>query len=165
MVGGRLRCLGSCQHLKNRFAMGFQLDVTTTTPSEEEIAACAQRLGDAGLDCVLDRAAHILDEEKHVALLAFLGVGAQQEGAASSSPSPSGLRGVVLRERQGRHVRFEMPPQAGMPLPQIFGTIERNREAVGIASYALSQTSLEQIFNGFAAQQEEETGAAAGIVR
>ena len=52
-----------------------------------------------------------------------------------------------------------------MPLPRIFGAIEQSRDTMGIASYALSQTSLEQIFNSFAAQQEEETGAAAGIMR
>src|SRR3954467_15325078 len=27
MVGGRLRCIGSTQHIKNRFGNGYQLDV------------------------------------------------------------------------------------------------------------------------------------------
>ena len=31
-------------------------------------------------------------------------------------------------------------------------------------NFSLSQTSLEQIFNGFASKQEEELGGAAGIV-
>ena len=34
----------------------------------------------------------------------------------------------------------------------------------GIDDYAVSQTSLEQIFNGFARQQEEETSAVRGIM-
>ena len=51
-----------------------------------------------------------------------------------------------------------------LPLPKLFGAIEKHRGAVGIASYSLSQTSLEQIFNQFAAQQEEETGDVAGLV-
>ena len=33
-----------------------------------------------------------------------------------------------------------------------------------IQDYSVSQTSLEQIFNFFAAQQEEETGFASGII-
>ena len=33
-----------------------------------------------------------------------------------------------------------------------------------VKEYSLSQISLEQIFNGFAAQQEEEQGVAAGIL-
>ena len=49
-------------------------------------------------------------------------------------------------------------------LSSLFGLIEGNKEALGIREYSISQTSLEQIFNQFAAQQEEETGAAAGIV-
>jgi hypothetical protein len=35
---------------------------------------------------------------------------------------------------------------------------------VGIANYSISQTSLEQIFNGFAQTQEEETLLAKGEV-
>ena len=34
----------------------------------------------------------------------------------------------------------------------------------GIDDYAVSQTSLEQIFNGFARQQEEETSAVRGVI-
>lgn len=38
-----------------------------------------------------------------------------------------------------------------------------NRESLFVGEYSLSQTSLEQVFNGFAAQQEEELGRAAGM--
>lgn len=34
---------------------------------------------------------------------------------------------------------------------------------LNIQDYAIAQTSLEQIFNFFAAQQEEETGEAVGL--
>lgn len=40
--------------------------------------------------------------------------------------------------------------------------LQNEREALCIGEYALGQTSLEQIFNGFAAQQEEELGHAVG---
>ena len=33
MVGGRLRCLGSCQHLKNKYAQGFQAELKLAVPS------------------------------------------------------------------------------------------------------------------------------------
>ena len=39
------------------------------------------------------------------------------------------------------------------------------KDSLNIEDYSISQTSLEQIFNQFAAQQEEETGSAAGIQR
>lgn len=39
-----------------------------------------------------------------------------------------------------------------------------NAAQLGIGEYSLSQISLEQIFNGFASQQQEEQGRAAGIM-
>ena len=49
-------------------------------------------------------------------------------------------------------------------LGQMFGKVEGAKNQLFIQDYSISQTSLEQIFNQFAAQQEEETGHAAGIV-
>jgi ATP-binding cassette subfamily A (ABC1) protein 1 len=46
----------------------------------------------------------------------------------------------------------------------MFGDIEGNKAAIGIQEYSICQTSLEQIFNQFASQQEEEQGSAAGIM-
>jgi ATP-binding cassette subfamily A (ABC1) protein 3 len=55
MVGGRLRCLGSIQHLKGRFGRGYKLEVKLQQPSALECEALAQsKLGlDAGLQKVL----------------------------------------------------------------------------------------------------------------
>ena len=39
------------------------------------------------------------------------------------------------------------------------------RKSLFIGEYALSQTSLEQVFNGFATNQEEERGTAVGLTR
>ena len=74
-----------------------------------------------------------------------------------------------VKERQISKVRVEISVlmEDGVSkrsLSSLFGLIEGNKEALGIRDYSISQTSLEQIFNQFAAQQEEETGAAAGIV-
>ena len=46
----------------------------------------------------------------------------------------------------------------------MFGLVEGSRERLNIQEYSIAQTSLEQIFNHFAAQQEEERGSAAGII-
>lgn len=45
----------------------------------------------------------------------------------------------------------------------MFGVVEGSKSELRIQEYSIAQTSLEQIFNQFAAQQEEEKGAAAGI--
>jgi ATP-binding cassette, subfamily A (ABC1), member 3 len=45
----------------------------------------------------------------------------------------------------------------------MFGLVEANKSLLKIQEYSIAQTSLEQIFNQFAAQQEEERGPAAGL--
>ena len=48
MVNGRLRCLGSGQHLKNRFGSGYEIDIKTTPPDEASLQALGQHLIDRG---------------------------------------------------------------------------------------------------------------------
>ena len=47
----------------------------------------------------------------------------------------------------------------------MFGVVEKGKKNAYIQEYSISQTSLEQIFNQFASQQTEETGAAVGIAQ
>eukprot|EP01029_Cantina_marsupialis_P013226 TRINITY_DN2925_c0_g6_i2.p1 TRINITY_DN2925_c0_g6~~TRINITY_DN2925_c0_g6_i2.p1 ORF type:complete len:195 (+),score=77.43 TRINITY_DN2925_c0_g6_i2:88-585(+) len=69
----------------------------------------------------------------------------------------------VLKERQGYTLRFEVPKQS-ITLPQMFGRVSQINKEHPIDSYSLSQTTLEQIFNRFASEQEEEQGHAAGLM-
>ena len=74
----------------------------------------------------------------------------------------------IIRERQPTKIRIETPNTnvdgSMRLLSKIFGSIETNKKNLNIHEYSISQTSLEQIFNYFAAQQEEETGdATSGI--
>ena len=62
-------------------------------------------------------------------------------------------------------VRFKLPPLEGLPLSRLFAMFEAQKETLRIAEYSLSQTSLEQVFNMFAAQQEEEVGNVRGFVQ
>lgn len=43
-VNGRLRCLGSTQHLKHRFGRGFEADIKMHPPSNAEAAEVMQRI-------------------------------------------------------------------------------------------------------------------------
>ncbi|CAN0021601.1 unnamed protein product [Pylaiella littoralis] len=195
MVGGRLRCLGTSQHLKTRFGRGFQLEARVKAIPHEETDAMMATLAQAtngqgtlGKDAgmlraalsaaqapeleqevtptgrgssiyhaiessggapVRDLAAWICLEKKCSRVIAFM----QQHFA-----------GAAMREKQNAKMRFEFPQQDNLTLAETFGFIEAEREALSIGEYSLSQTSLEQVFNGFAAQQEEELGHAAGTV-
>ena len=68
------------------------------------------------------------------------------------------LPGYVVRERQITRVRVEVPiispDNAPRALSTMFGLMEAHKATVGIQEYSVAQTSLEQIFNGFAAKQE-----------
>ena len=66
------------------------------------------------------------------------------------------FEGAALCERQGSLLRFKVPNR-GKALWEMFAVIEEAKAGLGVAfDAALGQTSLEAIFNGFAAQQEEE---------
>merc|ERR1719393_1022524 len=43
MVGGRLRCIGSNQHLKARFGQGYQLELRIGGPTAADAAETAQK--------------------------------------------------------------------------------------------------------------------------
>ncbi|CAM9229777.1 unnamed protein product [Phaeothamnion confervicola] len=198
MVGGRLRCLGSSQHLKSRFGDGHQMEVSVRPPATAEIdsalsamavATTAGAVAPSGLQINKDQLPVVLAAAGHGDLAAEIsatGRGATLHAtmtgrgavpgrdvaawavgdAAASAVADFVLRtfaGAAVRERQGAKLRFELPPQPGMALGDMFGVLEDSREGLGIVSYSLSQTSLEQIFNFFASQQEEELGAAAGL--
>lgn len=47
MVNGRLRCLGSATHLKLRFGVGFEVNVRTVAPSEENLLLLVRGLIEA----------------------------------------------------------------------------------------------------------------------
>lgn len=224
MVGGRFRCLGPAQHLKSRFGMGYQAEISVALPQDALLASDGDEAGAkdeaeeatralspindtilarlqaaaAGLQTdrftmpQLATALAAIDRSAWLDRLSSTGTGADVLQTVSTSGS-IGLRefaawsrleervegilsfvgqhypDAILRERQGTKVRFEIPSKdttTGAPrqLSDMFGLIEEHKVRLHMEDYSVSQTSLEQIFNFFAGQQEEEKGAAAGIV-
>jgi len=206
MVGGWLRCLGSAQHLKSRFGMGFQLELGLELPSSDQVAellgemrkagaATIQQLegskqdsegvGREGLEVILNHigcdssiwlpkiepqgsAPHLYHELHNVGSILLKDLASwvclEKRSLEAESFIFSSFEAAVLRERQGTKMRFEYPPQK-MSIGEMFAVLEEKREMLKIKEYSLSQTTLEQIFNFFAGQQEEETGDVAGIIK
>jgi ATP-binding cassette, subfamily A (ABC1), member 3 len=191
MVGGRLRCLGPAQRLKSRFGLGYQLEIAVQLPPPgdvEGLTTLLQTVISEGRITLpeVPQALEAIQKPEWAERIAPQGSGADLWQACTASGSV-GLRefaawcrlerrldavlafvekrypGSELRERQGTKLRFEVPSK-GHSLAGLFGAIEDVRGELFIEDYSVSQTSLEQIFNGFAQQQEEETGPAAGIV-
>merc|ERR1719158_2385505 len=118
MVGGRLRCLGTTQHLKNKFGKGYSMEIRTNDESGDAVSAWVQKEFPTA-DCV---------------------------------------------ERMGGQLRYDIP-QEGIQLSKIFRTLSNSKQALGLADFAVSQTTLEQVFVKFAADQEEETGMDAATLK
>jgi hypothetical protein len=66
--------------------------------------------------------------------------------------------GAILRERQDTRLRFEIPSE-GLQISALFGAIEKGKELLNLSDYGISQTTLEQVFNMFAATAELEKQA------
>jgi len=193
MVGGRLRCLGSAQHLRTRHGQGWVSDMRLVAPSEATVDAVA-----AAVSAAL-RGAHAVPAASFGSVCAAVGKAWRAReltpagsgwailaaaGAAADNAVPlrdfaewmaeedivegvvgfvtSSFSGARLAERQGLSIHMTIPPQTGTNLATMFARLEGARP-LGVDTYTLGQTTLEQVFNTFAAQQEEETGVARGF--
>jgi hypothetical protein len=116
MVSGTLQCLGSCQHLKERFGAGYQVDISTSSQSSREATL-----------------AHIQSDE--------------------NGP----LHGSSVEEEHAGYFRLRV--RNDVDLGEAFTYLEGMKRDEMILDYALSQSTLEQIFINFAKEQEEEKGA------
>jgi len=191
MVGGRLRCLGSAQHLRDTHGAGFTLDVRLPPVSEEAVAALSSRAAAClGPGALLSRealpslaaalgrplwAGEVRDEGRGWALSAALSRGGVSVGdfaawwasmeaseAAEDHICSTAFPGAQLSERQGANLKFRVPARLGggalgegeaAPLSALFSRVEEVRSVLGPgASVTLGQTSLEAVFNSFAAQ-------------
>lgn len=187
MVGGSLRCIGSNQHLKARFGSGYQLEARLRPPSAAAIADAIRdwhlppMLGQAELSeqCTLrgkpSRLSLVREgcEEGYSIYDAL-----QREGCVSSSLFAEWwiledrvlalgaylgrhFEGTIPLERHERTFRFRLPVECS--LAEVFRQLENSREEIYLEEYGVSQTTLEQIFNDFAAMQHEETAPVRGL--
>jgi ATP-binding cassette, subfamily A (ABC1), member 3 len=197
MVGGVMKCLGSSQHLRSRYGLGYQMEILFEIPDDAVVAEISSALRTAaelpenasglteaqmkaafegcrysawleritatgtGLDVriALDNngevtlnhlASWCVLEARYDTFLAFL------EGH---------FDGYKMRERQMAKVRVEIPSMITATnthrrLSSMFGLMESNVKELGIREYSVAQTSLEQIFNSFAADKQEDHNAA-----
>lgn len=187
MVGGRLRCLGSNQHLKHKFGRGYQCQMKLMDPEPEVVAQLEAALQGRNISREdLQSACATLGDASRAAQFSNVGSGMLlysalvRDGAISAEQLASwweqenmaarlvqgvdqAFPGTEILERHGQYVRLQLPERKDQPLGQVFGVLESLKHTLRIMEYSVSQTSLEQVFNYFAAQQEEEQGQVAGL--
>lgn len=181
MVGGRLRCIGSNQRLKARFGNGYQLEARLRNPDDATASSAArtwklpERMAWEGVTEVCNRLgapgrAELVSngsEEGHVVYEAL-----ERDGTIAALPFAAwwllqehsealvgflraNFPGTIILERHDRTLRFRLPAKSA--LSDIFRLLQDAKSDLSLEEYGISQTSLEQIFNDFAAQQREET--------
>ncbi|XP_022766658.1 ABC transporter A family member 1 isoform X6 [Durio zibethinus] len=76
---------------------------------------------------------------------------AREKFAAIDSFMVSSFPGATFNGCNGISVKYQLPYREGLSLADVFGHLERNRNQLSIAEYSISQSTLETIFNHFAA--------------
>ena len=133
MVGGRFKCLGSSQHLKNRFCRSYKVEVRCRVPEETEGAS--EETEGSLLAATLDPVVTFMRDR---------------------------FPGSKVDERHGLFLRFEIPSSI-VSLAETFAVIESQKAKLNIEDYAVSQGTLEQVFIQFAKTQTEETSLIEGL--
>ena len=64
--------------------------------------------------------------------------------------------GSQLKDHHHGLIHYHIRRTTGVTWAQLFGAVERARSTFNIEDYSLSQTTLEQVFIGFARMQREE---------
>lgn len=135
MVNGEFKCLGSTQHLKNKFSKGFFLTIKIKREDsvipEQKITEVKDFVNTNFTDAIL----------KWVY---------RETGATRIFP----IRITVFRHReQYMDMLTYHIPTATVQWSEMFGLMEDAKDRLCIADYSLGQTSLEQVFLFFTKYQ------------
>lgn len=204
MAGGKLRCLGSAQHLKSRFGRGYQIEMKIKHPADEDqdVASITRQIlqhlqvvsedneevdlheltssaNNINLDQVKDVCENLTGDDYlskiiradhpngyHIYKLAGSAVGITVDEFVGFCVEELRIKtlidffersyhSAILRERQDVKVRYEISSE-GVTISSIFSNIEKHKDELMMDDYSVSQTSLEQVFNTFAAVAEKE---------
>jgi len=189
MVDGRLRCIGSNQHLKNKFGSGYQIEISLKFSTKETIQSESTFLKELNLSDLdsriklsevnellnrsnngvynsfsdTDEFKNLFSDSNDITLYQLASTILIEERVDKLNQFlEEKFPGLRKLERQEVKMRYEIPVKNPIngetnKLWYLFDTFNKNSQLLNISDYSLSQSSLEQIFNEFAAQQEGET--------
>ena len=184
MVNGQFKCLGSIQHLKNKFGKGITLQAKVRhQPTEcstlHDQSESSRRSRTRGIFSSLHGATSSQIKSR---LFSWHDQKAKSDnkisgtGLDSNSKKISGnvsevtnqgitasfhsfvndnFSGAVLLEEHAGAITYWLPSE-GVSWSFVFRLLEINKEELGIIDYSVSQTTLEQVFINFAKEQEEQ---------
>ncbi|XP_075155305.1 ATP binding cassette subfamily A member 3 isoform X2 [Haematobia irritans] len=136
MVNGEFKCLGSTQHLKNKFSKGLILKIKVKRST----------------DIIKTSNSLVLSIENNSQPSQVMEQDIQNVRTFIETEFPQ----AILQENYQGILTFYIP-LSSIKWSQIFGLMESNRDQLNIEDYSISQTTLEEIFLDFAKYQREDT--------
>jgi hypothetical protein len=146
MAHGKLQCCGSPLFLKNKFGVGYTLTIVKDVPKlVSELGAEASHPGaSTGTEA----------EDGGVVVIAG-GGGAEKVSVATAMHRMSArltqlVRAIIPEAEHlsdvGAEQSFRLPFSASDRFVELFSVFDRDKEALGIAEYGISVTTLEEVF-------------------
>merc|ERR1712007_175608 len=138
-VKGQLRCLGSPNHIKQKYGNGYQLEVFCSKDTPLPLPSIESQMSQRSTQSRTS----IPPPDRTERISHFI------ESNISSS--------AKLLESHADRYLFQLPPLSRdnpVTLGKIFMVLQVHMAEIGITDYSLTQPSLEQVFLRFAREQE-----------
>ena len=161
MVNGKICCIGSPQHLKNKFGKGYtvQIKVSTTESRERTTSNGLVRQVSRQFSNHSQKRRSSLDSNK-VSQFVYQRQASEMITAQNTTDvkefMSSAFPGCQLKAVHNNLLEYSINDDS-LTWSQIFGRIERAKNRVNIEDYSIGQTTLEQIFLTFARKQRESS--------
>ncbi|CAI2386282.1 unnamed protein product [Moneuplotes crassus] len=176
MVRGRFKCFGSSQEIKDKFGTGYEVEVKVKWPTDEEaLNYIKDKEADPNEEITaeqLESTLRKIEMQRLIEVPQFLDL--EGDVRRDGSISLLSLCQWALLEESGYLVREELQKntsdckilehynnfykfrieRGAKSLGFFFGFMESLKTRIDFEEYGVSQTSLEQIFNNFAREQE-----------
>lgn len=170
MVNGSFKCLGSTQHLKNKYGAGFTLQAKVRLGAPPQPAAVAASHSSLHASLRRSNSRDTKSQSKPSGSEPVM-VSEATDAVASLGSNTSttfnpfdtaplhtfvkeAFSGAILLEEHQGAVTYQLP-SAGVTWSTVFRQLENNKQRLGIVDYSVSQTTLDQVFINFAREQED----------
>jgi len=182
MVQGNFRCMGTPQHIKNKFGEGYELEVKIHAPPRDVLLNTLKKVNLTEDDSVTNEnlagMLKVLCPQEEIAQQisakgsgSYLFLKLKQQGKLSIVS----LAEYIMLEEKGRMVESMIRDKLGVteviehfqaffrfrlksktPIGKIFKEFQDNKERLAIQQYSIKQATVEQIFNRLAGQYEDQ---------
>jgi len=175
-VDGNLKCLGSSQHIKNRYGGGYEIETKLEYPTKEEVKATIQLYGLKSnqtlktfneVKTLLEKAEvpelfnHIKERDHGGAIWTEIEKNGgcevplfiewmliEKVGLKMLEKIKAQFRDLTVTEHFQSFYRIKVA--SDITIGKVFGFFEDHKNELKIVQYSVRQTSIEQIFNAFA---------------